>query len=49
MEFMADSLPTIVSTAKMAMTDSHTDFIEADLKSFLWTTVSYAFELVFFV
>ena len=30
---MADTLPTIVSTAKMAMTDcGHTDFIESDLK-----------------
>lgn len=45
---MADSLPTIVSTAKMAMTDcGHTDFIESDLKKLVGPPFPYAFELVF--
>ena len=45
---MADTLPTIVSTAKMAMTDcGHTDFIESDLKKLVGPPFPYAFELVF--
>lgn len=45
---MADTLPTIVSTAKMAMTDcGHTDFIESDLKKLVGPPFPYAYELVF--
>lgn len=45
---LADTLPTIVSTAKIALADcGHTDYREADLKKLVGPPFPYAFQSVF--